>query len=126
MTRKIILVVDDNEDIRGLLVLVLQKEGYEVHTAVDGEDALEKAYALKPDLILLDVMMPKLSGLDVLSIIRGHVEPQINQVPVMMITAKSAMADIDQAGIWGATSYIVKPFRPLDLRLKVLAILGVH
>ena len=124
MTRKIILVVDDNDDIRGLLLLVLEKEGYEVHIAVDGEEALEKAQLIKPDLILLDVMMPKLSGLEVLSALRKHSDKKISEVPVMMITAKSALADVDQAGLWGATSYIVKPFRPLDLRQKVLDLLN--
>lgn len=116
---KSILVVDDNEDIRGLLSLVLQKEGYEVNAAVDGADALSKANALKPDLILLDVMMPGLSGLEVLSAIREHKDKKINQVPVMMITAKSTIDDIDAAVELGASSYIVKPFRPANLAEKV-------
>ncbi len=116
---KSILVVDDNEDIRGLLSLVLQKEGYEVNAAVDGADALEKANTLKPDLILLDVMMPGLSGLEVLSAIREHKDKKINEVPVMMITAKSTIDDIDAAVELGASSYIVKPFRPANLAEKV-------
>ncbi len=116
---KSILVVDDNEDIRGLLSLVLQKEGYEVNAAVDGADALEKANTLKPDLILLDVMMPGLSGLEVLSAIREHKDKKINEVPVMMITAKSTIDDIDAAVELGVSSYIVKPFRPAYLAEKV-------
>ena len=119
---KSVLVVDDNEDIRGLLSLVLQKEGYEVHTAEDGAQALEKTYETKPDLILLDVMMPGLSGLEVLSTIREHKDKKINQVPIMMITAKSTIDDIDAAVELGASSYIVKPFRPANLAEKVQAI----
>ncbi len=119
---KSVLVVDDNEDIRGLLSLVLQKEGYEVHTAEDGAQALEKTYETKPDLILLDVMMPGLSGLEVLSTIREHKDKKVNQVPIMMITAKSTIDDIDAAVELGASSYIVKPFRPANLAEKVQAI----
>jgi two-component system response regulator VicR len=121
---KSILVVDDNEDIRGLLTLVLQKEGYEVHAAVDGAQALEMTYELKPDLILLDVMMPGLSGLEVLSTIRDNKNKKIGEVPIMMITAKSTIDDIDAAVELGASSYIVKPFRPSNLAEKVLAIFG--
>lgn len=119
---KTILVVDDNEDIRGLLSLVLQNEGYEVHTAEDGAQALEKTYEIKPDLVLLDVMMPGLSGLEVLSTIREHKDKKVNQVPIMMITAKSTIDDIDAAVELGASSYIVKPFRPANLAEKVQAI----
>ena len=119
---KSILVVDDNEDIRGLLSLVLQKEGYEVHAAEDGASALEKAYETKPDLILLDVMMPGLSGLEVLSTIRENKDKKISEVPIMMITAKSTIDDIDAAVELGASSYIVKPFRPANLAEKVQAI----
>jgi CheY-like chemotaxis protein len=119
---KSILVVDDNEDIRSLLSLVLLKEGYEVVLASDGAEALEKIKATKPDLILLDVMMPGLSGLDVLSIIRDDKDKKINEIPIMMITAKSTIADIDIAVELGASSYIIKPFRPANLIEKVTAI----
>jgi two-component system OmpR family response regulator/two-component system alkaline phosphatase synthesis response regulator PhoP len=119
---KSILVVDDNEDIRGLLSLVLQKEGYEVHAAEDGASALEQTYEKKPDLILLDVMMPGLSGLEVLSTIRENKDKKISEVPIMMITAKSTIDDIDAAVELGASSYIVKPFRPANLAEKVQAI----
>ena len=119
---KKVLVVDDNEDIRGLLSLVLQNEGYEVFAAEDGAQALEKTYEEKPDLILLDVMMPGLSGLEVLSTIREHKDKKVNQVPIMMITAKSTIDDIDAAVELGASSYIVKPFRPANLAEKVHAI----
>ena len=116
---KSILVIDDNDDIRGLLSLVLQKEGYEVLEAAGGSEALIKINESKPDLILLDVMMPGLSGLEVLSTIRESREKKISEVPVIMITAKSTIDDIDAAIELGANSYIVKPFRPANLVEKV-------
>ncbi len=119
---KSILVVDDNEDIRGLLSLVLQKEGYEVLLAADGTEALAKIAEHTPDLVLLDVMMPGLSGLEVLSSIRENKKKEINEMPVVMITAKSTIDDIDAAIELGASSYIVKPFRPANLAEKVQAI----
>jgi CheY-like chemotaxis protein len=119
---KNILVVDDNEDIRSLLSLVLQREGHEVVLASDGTEALEKIKIAKPDLILLDVMMPGLSGLEVLSIIREDKDKKINEIPIMMITAKSTITDIDNAVELGASSYIIKPFRPANLIEKVNAI----
>lgn len=119
---KSILVVDDNEDIRGLLSLVLQKEGYEVFLASDGTEALAKITKHTPDLVLLDVMMPGLSGLEVLSSIRENKKKEINEMPVVMITAKSTIDDIDAAIELGASSYIVKPFRPANLAEKVHAI----
>jgi len=116
---KSILVIVDNDDIRGLLSLVLQKEGYEVLEAAGGSEALIKINESKPDLILLDVMMPGLSGLEVLATIRESREKKISQVPVIMITAKSTIDDIDAAIELGANSYIVKPFRPANLVEKV-------
>ena len=116
---KSILVIDDNDDIRGLLSLVLQKEGYEVLEAAGGSEALIKINESKPDLILLDVMMPGLSGLEVLATIRESREKKISEVPVIMITSKSTIDDIDAAIELGANSYIVKPFRPANLVEKV-------
>ena len=119
---KHILVVDDNEDIRSLLSLVLQKESYHVFLAANGNEAIEIVKNNKLDLILLDVMMPGLSGLEVLSSIRGNKDKKISEIPVMMITAKSTVSDIDEAVEIGATSYIIKPFRNENLIQKVTAI----
>lgn len=116
---KSILVVDDNEDIRSLLSLVLQKENYEVVLAADGSEAIEKIKNAIPDLILLDVMMPGLSGLEVLTIIREDKNKKVSEIPIMMITAKSTISDIDSAVELGASSYIIKPFRPANLIEKV-------
>ena len=117
-----ILVVDDNEDIRNLLSLVLQKEGYEVFLAPNGSEALEIVKNNRLDLVLLDVMMPELSGLEVLSHIRGNKDNKISSIPVMMITAASTVSDIDAAVEIGASSYIIKPFRNENLIAKVSAI----
>jgi len=119
---KRILVVDDNEDIRNLLSLVLQKEGFEVFLAVDGTSAIQIIKSNSLDLVLLDVMMPVISGLEVLAIIRESKDKKISELPVMMITALSTIADIDAAIDTGATSYIVKPFRNENLIEKIAAI----
>ena len=121
---KSILVVDDNEDIRNLLTLVLENEGYLVTQGVDGGECLEIIQDKPFDLILLDVMMPGLSGIEVLKAIRGNKDKKINQLPICMITAKSSIEDIDEALEHGATSYIVKPFRPIALAEKVNALLN--
>ncbi len=119
---KRVLVVDDNEDIRNLLSLVLQKEGFEVFLAADGTEAILIIKSNELDLVLLDVMMPVLSGLDILKIIRENKDKKINGIPVMMITAASTIADIDAAIEAGANSYIVKPFRNENLMQKITAI----
>jgi DNA-binding response OmpR family regulator len=117
-----ILVVDDNEDIRSLLSLVLQKEGYVVFLASHGSEAIEIVKNNALDLVLLDVMMPGLSGLEVLANIRANKDKKKSEIPVMMITAKSTINDIDEAVDSGATSYIIKPFRNENLLQKVTAI----
>ena len=117
-----ILVVDDNEVIRNLLSLVLQKVGYEVFLAPNGSEALEIVKNNRLDLVLLDVMMPELSGLEVLRSIRENKDNKICSIPVMMITAASTVSDIDAAIEIGASSYIIKPFRNENLIGKVSAI----
>ncbi len=119
-----ILVVDDNEDIRNLLSFLLTKEGYQVTMASDGDEGLEIALTIKPDLILLDVMMPKVSGLETLTALRANKDSKISAIPVVMITAKAGTTDVDEALARGADSYIVKPFRPTSLINKVHSFLN--
>jgi two-component system OmpR family response regulator/two-component system alkaline phosphatase synthesis response regulator PhoP len=119
-----ILVVDDNEDIRNLLTLILEKEGFSVFQGVDGRDGLEEISRHQPDLILLDVMMPGMSGLEVLSEVRKSSNKEISSILVCMLTAKSLVEDIDEALELGATSYIIKPFRPAQLVEKVNTLLN--
>jgi DNA-binding response OmpR family regulator len=118
-----VLVVDDNQDVRDLVVHILDADGFHVYAAVDGENALAILNSNKVDLVLLDVMMPGKSGLEVLKEIRSGSNKKIREIPVMMITAKSSIDDIDQALALGANSYVVKPFRGTTIREKVRAIL---
>lgn len=118
-----VLVVDDNQDIRDLVVHILSADGFNVFAAVDGENALAILNSNPVNLVLLDVMMPGKSGLDVLREIRGGSNKKLRDIPVMMITAKSSTEDIDKALEIGANSYIVKPFRATTIREKVRAIL---
>jgi putative two-component system response regulator len=118
-----VLVVDDNQDIRDLVVHILSADGFNVFAAVDGENALAILNSNPVNLVLLDVMMPGKSGLDVLRDIRSGSNKKIRDIPVMMITAKSSTEDIDKALELGATSYIVKPFRATTIREKVRALL---
>ena len=119
-TTKKVLVVDDNEDIRNLISIILTGESYDVLAVESGTHALEVYQEFKPDLILLDIMMPGISGFDVLEKIRDIRNPKLNSVPIVMITAKSLTDDIDKAIKLGATSYIVKPFRADSLKQKVI------
>ena len=120
MSAKKVLVVDDNEDIRNLISIILTGESYEVLAVETGTQALEIYTEFKPDLILLDIMMPGISGFEVLEQIRDIRRAKLNSVPIVMITAKSLTDDIDKAIKLGATSYIVKPFRAESLKQKVL------
>ncbi len=121
-TEKSILVVDDNDDIRNLIELTLKSQKYTVFTAHDGDSALEVIKSEKPTLVLLDIMMPGKSGVEVLHEIRAFKDKEISSVLVMMISAKSQVADIDSAIESGADDYIVKPFRAQHLIDKVSAI----
>jgi DNA-binding response OmpR family regulator len=120
-----VLVVDDNQDVRELIVHILNADGFHVYAAIDGENALAILNSNPVDLVLLDVMMPGMSGLDVLKEIRTGSNKKIREVPVMMITAMSSTDDVDQALAIGANSYVVKPFRGTTIREKVRKILNL-
>ena len=113
-----ILVVDDDENICELLRLYLEKDGYDVQIALDGEAALEKFRHYNPDLILLDIMMPKKDGMHVLQEIR-----KTSDVPVIMITAKAESFDKLQSFDFGTDDYIVKPFDAKEVLARIKAIL---
>ena len=120
-----VLVVDDNQDVRDLVVHILDADGFHVYSATDGENALAILNSNQVDLVLLDVMMPGKSGLEVLQEIRSGSNKKVREIPVMMITAKSSTDDIDQALALGANSYVVKPFRGTTIREKVRSILDL-
>lgn len=119
---KRILVADDEPHIRRLVSFSLRGHGYEVLEACDGGQALEMAVAELPDLVLLDVMMPVMTGYEVLSNLKAN--PKAAGVPVIMLSAKSQQTEV-QAGLsGGAEEYICKPFTPKDLVRRVGEILG--
>lgn len=118
MANEKILVVDDDVNICELLRLYLTKEGYQVTIANDGEEGLDKFNQVKPDMVLLDVMMPKMDGWEVLKTIRKY-----SRVPVIMLTARSEERDELQGFSLGVDEYISKPFSPKILVARVDAIL---
>lgn len=107
-----ILLAEDDRILRKAGEVSLRKKGYDVIPAVDGEDALAKARAQKPDLVLLDVMMPKMHGFDVLFALKG--DPAVRDIPVIMLTNLETAADIKRATDAGAHSYLVKSNMNLD------------
>ncbi len=121
MAKETILVVEDEEDIRELLKYNLEKEGYQVIGAATGEEALKTMRGRLPDLMLLDLMLPGLDGLEVCRRIR--VEPQTRHLPIIMLTAKGEEADIVTGLELGADDYITKPFSPRVLLARLHAAL---
>ena len=116
-----ILVVDDEEDIAKLLKYNLEKEGFKVRIALNGEDALDLARTASPDLIILDLMLPGLHGYEVLRLIRGSM--QISHIPVVILSAKTLKEDIDEGIRLGADDYITKPFIVAELVIRVKELL---
>lgn len=110
-----ILICDNEEPLRALVRAAL--DGHEVHEARDGDESLERARALRPDLIVLDMMMPGRSGLDVLEELRA--DPELAGIRVVMLTARAQASDHVAAGHAGADLFMVKPFSPLRLAAAV-------
>jgi len=120
---KKILVVDDEVYILHILDFSLGAEGYEVITAADGEEAVERARVEKPDLVVLDIMMPKVDGFEACRRLKGN--PETNQIPVILLTAKGREVDRQMGMEVGADDYIVKPFSPTKLIEKIGSFLSV-
>ncbi len=116
-----ILVVDDEEHIRKILKFKLEKHGYAVITADNGEVALQMIRRESPDLVILDLMMPKMDGFEVCKRIRGNF--QTAQIPIIMLTAKSDMADKIKGLGGGANDYLIKPYSNDELLLRVKNVL---
>lgn len=113
ITKNTILVIDDEPEVVGLLKKRLEKTGYKVITAIDGMEGFKKACEKKPDLILLDIIMPRVDGLDILRRLRA--EESTCEIPVVMVTAKGRTDSIFEAQTYGATDYIIKPFQWSEL-----------
>ncbi len=112
-----VLVVDDSEVLRKIVSFNLVKEGYSVDEARDGKEALEKLQQAKPDLVILDIMMPYVDGFEVLR--RMRKDPILADVPVIVLTAKGGEDDPKTALELGANSFLTKPFSPLKLLEEV-------
>lgn len=108
-----ILVVDDTPDIRILLVAVLQKAGHEVIEAVDGTSVQSWVSEVRPDLILLDLMMPGMDGWETLELLKSNRKSR--DIPVIISSALSSDEDLDRARLLGAIDYVPKPWAPADL-----------
>jgi two-component system alkaline phosphatase synthesis response regulator PhoP len=117
---KKILIIEDEKDILELLQVYLKREGYDVHIAKDGEAGLRKASRERYDLILLDLMLPQVDGLEICRNLRSH--PQTSQVPIIMITAKTEESDRIVGLEMGADDYITKPFSPREVLARIKAI----
>ncbi|MCX7935215.1 MAG: response regulator, partial [Planctomycetota bacterium] len=114
-----LLLVDDDPRLRELTSRRLASEGYEVETAVDGEDGWEKAQARVPDIIVSDIIMPRLNGLDLLERLRRH--PQLRECYVILLTAKDRAEDVSAGFAALANDYVTKPFRMAELVARVHA-----
>jgi DNA-binding response OmpR family regulator len=119
-----ILIADDERDIRDLVAFALRFAGYEVLTTSNGEEAVRAVLEEAPDLILLDVRMPRMTGYEACRQIKE--QPGTQDIPIVFLSAKGQEAEVNAGLQLGAVEYIVKPFSPDDLLTRVKAILGNH
>jgi len=117
-----ILIADDDQDIVELVNYKLTQSGYDVTVVADGKAALEMAREVRPDLMILDVMMPFHSGIDVT--LEARKDPDLSKVPIILLTAKSMEQDTERGFAAGATDYMTKPFSPRELLSRVQAVLA--
>lgn len=117
----LILLADDDDILVDLVCYRLQQDGHELLVAQNGEEAVELARERKPDLIILDAMMPVLNGIETLRVLRD--DRQTKETPIMMLTSRKGEADVVNALKLGANEYVTKPFRPDELAARVEALL---
>jgi DNA-binding response OmpR family regulator len=117
-----LLIVDDEAGIRSLVRMTLDSEDYEILEAREGKEALALALAEHPDLVLLDVMLPDRSGIEVCRELKSN--PETSGATVVMLTAKAQLSDLGDAEAAGADGYFTKPFSPIALLQKVENVLG--
>ena len=118
----LILIADDDPDILALVSFRLQKAGYEIVQARNGEEAVQAALERRPDLAILDVMMPRVDGYEATRRLRQHEETK--RMPVILLTARVQEDDIARGFDAGADDYVKKPFSPQELGSRVQAVLG--
>ena len=114
-----ILLAEDDPDVRHLVTVKLGRGGFDVVAVPDGFAALREVHRQPPDLVILDVRMPRMSGIEVCRELRAG--PRTAAVPIIMLTARARPQDLEQAYAAGATDYVVKPFSPRDLLRRVEA-----
>lgn len=117
-----ILLVDDSETVLQMEQMMLESDGYEFITARDGEEGVSKALDHKPDLILMDVVMPKMDGFEAVRRLREHRDTR--RVPVVMVTSKAEAESLEAGYVCGCNDYIVKPIDRLELLAKVKNLIG--
>jgi DNA-binding response OmpR family regulator len=117
-----IVVADDDVDVRMLVALKLRHSGYDVVDVGDGAAAVEACRDERPDLVVLDLMMPVMSGLEACRAIKA--EPGLADVPVVLLTARAQNTDVDAGLAVGADAYVTKPFSPKELAARVESLLG--
>ena len=122
MQRKKILLVDDSATILMMEKFILKNEPYDLVTAADGEEAVRKAVENHPDLILLDVVMPKMGGFDACRTIRANTAT--SAIPIIMVTTRSEAANVETGWKSGCTDYVTKPINAIELLAKVRTLLG--
>src|ERR1044072_8029681 len=116
-----ILIIEDESDVADLLEMGLRKAGFKTTAAVDGASGLQKARDNRPDFIILDLMLPKMSGLEVCRILKG--DTATSHIPILMLTAKAEEVDRIVGLEFGADDYVTKPFSPREVTLRIRAIL---
>lgn len=121
MLKKRILVVDDEADLVEMVKMRLEAGGYEVITAYDGQESLDKAKKEKPDLIILDLMLPKMDGYKVCGLLKA--DTRYKKIPIIMFTARAQEDDVKLGKEVGADAYIIKPFEPPVLLNKIKELL---
>lgn len=114
-----ILIIDDDESTLELLSIYLSKEGYKVDSAINGREGLEKYFAKEYQLVLLDIMMPEMNGLETIKAIRKR-----DKVPIIFMTAKDTVKDRIQGFLLGCDDYIIKPFDLMEMKLRIQAVLN--
>jgi len=122
MSRKKILLVDDSSTILMMEKFILRNEPYLIITASNGEEAVQKAAVEKPDLILLDVVMPRMSGFEACRLMRDN--PELAGTPIIMVTTRGEAANVETGWVVGCTDYVTKPINAVELLAKVRSLLG--
>ena len=118
-----VLVVDDDPVVADLVAFRLQRLGLQVTVETDGESGLAAARRLRPDLVVLDWLMPRMDGLEVCRALRADADPALARTPVLMLTAKSQEPDLERGFAAGATDFVAKPFSTGELVSRVTAAL---